>query len=209
MSKKSVLRYKKLLTTQVKEKLHAVLLTSTQNILLWTTPRTFEPQERNRLKELRVRSGLHSRKVELSPLKYFHAFVSTLNYVSPIGANSDWIHQLNSKNNGSVSCYLRLYFGNDNVCRRLLQWIARIKNGLKLTPTTRYRTCSNQISTRLIPIRWWKCRIRWLWSSLWQDMQDHVGKISTRPWLVRLDLWGWCRFDGYIRLVYSVTNKLY
>ena len=29
MSKKSVLRYKKLLTTQVKEKLHAVLLTST------------------------------------------------------------------------------------------------------------------------------------------------------------------------------------
>ena len=29
-------------------------------------------------------------------------------------------------------CYLRLYFGIDNVCRRLLQWIARIKNGLKL-----------------------------------------------------------------------------
>ena len=208
MSTKSVLRYKKLLTTQVKEKLHAVLLTSTRNILLWTTPRTFEPQERNRLKELRVRSGLHSRKVELSPLKYFHAFVSTLNYVSPIGANSDWIHQLNSKNNGSV-CYLRLYFGIDNITLRLLQWIARIKNGLKLRPTTRYRTCSNQISTRLIPIRWWKCRRRWLWSSLWQDMQDHVGKISTRSWLVRLDLWGWCRFDGYIRLVYSVTNKLY
>ena len=106
-------------------------------------------------------------------------------------------------------CYLRLYFGIDNISRRLLQWIARIKNGLKLRPTTRYRTCSNQISTRLIPIRWWKCRRRWLWSSLWQDMQDHVGKISTRPWLVRLDLWGWCRFDGYIRLVFSVTNKLY
>ena len=121
----------------------------------------------------------------------------------------DWIHQLNSKNNGSVSCYLRLYFGIDNVCRRLLQWIARIKNGLKLSPTTRYRTCSNKISTRLIPIRWWKCRRRWLWSSLWQDMQDHVGKISTRSWLVRLDLWGWCHFDGYIRLVFSVTNKLY
>ena len=47
-------------------------------------------------------------------------------------------------------CYLRLYFGIDNVCRRLLQWIARIKNGLKLRPT-RYRTYSNQISTR--PIR--------------------------------------------------------
>ena len=42
-------------------------------------------------------------------------------------------------------CYLRLYFGIDNVSRRLLQWIARIKNGLKLRPTTRYRTYSNQI----------------------------------------------------------------
>ena len=28
-------------------------------------------------------------------------------------------------------CYLRLYFGIVNVSRRLLQWIARIKNGLK------------------------------------------------------------------------------
>ena len=27
-------------------------------------------------------------------------------------------------------CYLRLYFGVDNISRRLLQWIARIKNGL-------------------------------------------------------------------------------
>ena len=41
------------------------------------------------IKELRARSGLHSRKVELSRVKYFHAFVSTLNYVSPIAANSD------------------------------------------------------------------------------------------------------------------------
>ena len=31
----------------------------------------------------------HEIKVELSRVKYFHAFVSTLNYVSPIGANSD------------------------------------------------------------------------------------------------------------------------
>ena len=48
-----------------------------------------EPQLRNRFKELRVGSGIHSRKVELSSVKYFHAFVSTLNLVSPIGANSD------------------------------------------------------------------------------------------------------------------------
>ena len=46
-------------------------------------------------------------------------------------------------------CYLRLYFDIDNVSRRLLQWIARIENGLKRRPTTRYRTYSNQISTRL------------------------------------------------------------
>ena len=37
------------------------------------------------------------------------------------------------------------YFGIDNVSRRLLQWIARIKNGLKLKPKKRYRTYSNQI----------------------------------------------------------------
>ena len=49
-------------------------------------------------------------------------------------------------------CYLRLYFGIDIVSRRLLQWIARIENGLKLRPTTRYRTYNKQISTRLIQI---------------------------------------------------------
>ena len=49
-------------------------------------------------------------------------------------------------------CYLRVYFGIDFVSRRLFQWIGRIENGLKLRPTTRYRTYSNQISTRLIQI---------------------------------------------------------
>ena len=49
-------------------------------------------------------------------------------------------------------CYLRLYFGIDMflvVCYNGF----RITNGLKLRPTTRYRTYSNQKSTRLIPIR--------------------------------------------------------
>ena len=36
--------------------------------------------------------------------------------------------------------YLRLYFDIDIASRRLLRWIARIENGLKLRPTTRYRT---------------------------------------------------------------------
>ena len=91
MSTKSVSRYKKLLTTQV-ENLHAVChVIRHKTLVLWTTPKTLEIEWRNRLKELRIRSGLHSRKVELyCPMSNtFMPFVSTLNYVSPIGANSD------------------------------------------------------------------------------------------------------------------------
>ena len=46
-------------------------------------------------------------------------------------------------------CYLRLHFGVDNVSRHLLQWIARIKNGLKLRLATRYMAYSNQMIARL------------------------------------------------------------
>ena len=49
-------------------------------------------------------------------------------------------------------CYLRLYLSIDIVSCRLLQWISKIENGLKLRPTTSFRTYSNQISTRLIQI---------------------------------------------------------
>ena len=84
-STKSVSRYKKLLTEQV-ENLHAISHFNTKNFVLWTTPRTLEPQtpqRKNRLKELRIRSGLHSavhsQRVKLSRVKYFHAFVSSLN----------------------------------------------------------------------------------------------------------------------------------
>ena len=62
---------------------------NTKHLVLSTTPKTLEIEWRNRWKELRIRRGLHSQKVELSHVKYFHAFVSTLNYVSPIGANND------------------------------------------------------------------------------------------------------------------------
>ena len=44
------------------------------------------------------------------------------------------------------------YFGIDIVSRRLLKWISRIEKGMTLGPTTRYRTHSNQISTRLTQI---------------------------------------------------------
>ena len=70
--------YKKIMTTQV-ENPHAVFHFNTKRLLLWTTPKTLEPQWGNRLKELRIQSGLHSRKVELSRVKYFYAFVITLN----------------------------------------------------------------------------------------------------------------------------------
>ena len=58
-------------------------------------------------------------------------------------------------------CYLRLYFGIDIVSRRLLQWIARIENGLKLRPTTRYRTYNNQISMTLIQIMKVTKKVTW------------------------------------------------
>ena len=65
-------------------KIYTLFLTSTQTAL-----KTLQLQWRNRLKERQIRSGLHSRKVELSRVKYFHTFVSCLNYVSPIGTNCD------------------------------------------------------------------------------------------------------------------------
>ena len=42
--------------------------------------------------------------------KYFHAFVSILNYVSTVSANGDWINQLNSKNNGSVLLFKTIFW---------------------------------------------------------------------------------------------------
>ena len=80
---KIFIELQKLLTTQV-ENLYTCGFS-----LQHKTFSVLEPQLRNRFKELRVGSGIHSRKVELSSVKYFHAFVSTLNLVSPIGANSD------------------------------------------------------------------------------------------------------------------------
>ena len=106
---KMCIEVQKLLIKQV-ENLHAVSHFNKPHLLFWTTPKTLEPQLRNRLKELRVRSGLHSWKVELARVKYFHFFVSTLNYVSPIGVNSNWIHQLNSKNNGPVLLFNTIFW---------------------------------------------------------------------------------------------------
>ena len=104
-------------------------------------------------------------------------------------------------------CYLRPYFGIDNVCRRLLQWIARIKNGLKLRPTTRYRTYSNQISTRLRSDDE---------SAEGGDFEVVYGRtcmtmsersVRDHDWCV------WIYEAGVIlvviRLIFSVTKKLY
>ena len=69
---------------------------------------------------------------------------------------------------------------------------------------------SNQISTRLIPIRSWKCRRMWLWSSLWKDMHDHVRKISTRSMTgasgsKRLVSY-WCLYDLYFQLLINCIS---
>ena len=77
MSTKSISRYKTLLTTQVENLYYMRFL-------------TLEPQWRNGLKEV----GYTYHEKSNCPrsngfMIQFHAFVSTLNYVSPIGANSD------------------------------------------------------------------------------------------------------------------------
>ena len=86
MSTKSVARYKQLqlLTTQVAN-LHAPSYFNTKTFTALNCAQDFGTL----VKRLRIRNGLHLRKVELSRVKYFHAFVSTVNYVSPISANND------------------------------------------------------------------------------------------------------------------------
>ena len=185
MSTKSVSRYKKFLKTQV-ENLHGIPHFDTKHLVLWTTPKTLEPQWKNRLKDLGIRSGLHSQRVELSRANTFMA-LSAVSTVSPIGAtsekrrwscnegldrelstclttnyktwiNSRWSGILTTRVTGLChaicylfkklklfscinwmpkilvqSCYLRRILALilfPVVC--LLQWIARIENGLKL-----------------------------------------------------------------------------
>ena len=55
---------------------------NTKHLVLWTTPKTLESQWKSLLKELGIRSGLHSQTIELSRIKYFHGFVSSLNCLS-------------------------------------------------------------------------------------------------------------------------------
>ena len=100
-------------------------------------------------------------------------------------------------------CYLILYFGIDNVSRCLLQWIARIKNGLKLRPTTRYRAYNNRISTRF-------------WSDNESAEEGDYEVIYRRTcmamsgrsvrdhdWCVWIHEAAWCRTDGYTTYIFS------
>ena len=151
MSTKSVSRYEKLVTTQV-ENLYAVCHFNIKHLLLWTTPKTLEPQKRDRLKNYEFEVGYTHEKSNC-PVSNTIMPLSALSTMSLPSAQTvveftNWIPKIVVQ-----FCCLRLYLGIDNISRRLLQWIARIKNRLKLRPTTRYRTYSNQISTRLIPIR--------------------------------------------------------
>ena len=88
------------------ENLHAVSYFNTKHLVFWTTPKSSK--------------WVALTKVELSRVKYFqvHVFVSTLNYISPIGVQTvieftNWIPKIMVHFR-----YLRLYFGIDNVSRR-------------------------------------------------------------------------------------------
>ena len=151
MSTKFVSRYKKLLTTQV-ENLHAVSHFNRKHLVLWTTYAqdfgTTVKESLKRTSSSKWATLTKSRIVPCQILSWLCQHSMSLPSVQTVIEFTNWIPKIMVQ-----FCYLRLYFGIDNVSRRLLQWIARIKNGLKLRPTTRYRTYSNQISTRLIPIR--------------------------------------------------------
>ena len=109
-------------------------------------------------------------------------------------------------------CYLRLYFGIDNVSRRLLQWIARIKNGLKLRPTTRYRTYSNQIKVQ----DWFRSDYE---SAEEGDFEVVYGRIG-HTWPCRKDQYEimtgtsgsmrlvshWWLYDVYFQLLLNCTS---
>ena len=89
MSTKSVSRYKKLLSTQV-ENLHSVSHFDTKHLVLCTTPKSFRTTVKKCLKRTTSSKWATLTKSQIvRRVKYFHAFVSTLNYVSPISANDD------------------------------------------------------------------------------------------------------------------------
>ena len=51
-------------------------------------------------------------------------------------------------------CYLRPYFGIDNISRRLLQWIARIKNGMTTSANNKIQNIQQPDNYKTaIPIR--------------------------------------------------------
>ena len=144
MSTKSVSRYKQLLTTQV-DNLHEVSHFNRKRLVLWTTPKTLEPQWiKGIAKKSHEYEVGYTQEKSNCPVSNTFMPLSALSTMSrsPIGANSDWIHQLNSKNNGPVFFfYLRLYFGTDNVSRRLWQWIETNRLDIQ---STRYQSIQDQ-----------------------------------------------------------------
>ena len=89
MATKSVSRYKKLLTTQV-ENQHAVSHFDTKHLVLCTSPKSFRTTVKESLKRTTSSKWATLTKSRIvRHVKYFHAFVSTLIYVSPISANDD------------------------------------------------------------------------------------------------------------------------
>ena len=108
MSTKSVSRYKQLLTTQV-DNLHEVSHFNRKRLVLWTTPKTLEPQWIKGIakKSYEYEVGYTQEKSNC-PVSNTSMPLSGLSTMSrsSIGANSDWIHQLNSENNGPVFFFI-------------------------------------------------------------------------------------------------------
>ena len=150
--------YKELVTINAGGKPTLVSHFNTKHLAFWTTPKTLEPkQSLKRTTGLKWATLTKSRIVPCHVIPLSALSTMSLPSVQTVIKFTNWIPKIMKQ-----FCYLRLYFGIDNIAYRLLQWIASTKNGLNRRPKTRYRTYSNQISTRLIPIRWWKCRGRWL-----------------------------------------------
>ena len=90
---------------------HAVSHFNKKHLVLCTTPKSFRTTVKESLKRTTTSKWATLTKSRIvRRVKYFHAFVSTLNHVSPIGAKGVWIDQLNSKNNGSVLLFKTIFW---------------------------------------------------------------------------------------------------
>ena len=113
MSTKSVSRYKQLLATQV-DNLHEVSHFSTKHLIsALNYTQDFGTTVEESLKRTTSTKWATLTKSRIVPCQILWfmplSALSTMSR-SPIGANSDWIHQLDSKNNGPVLLFKTIFW---------------------------------------------------------------------------------------------------